>query len=172
MAQPPTELEATIAVVGGVLTGIAAFRVPRRDLDRIPLTGLGLVAAVNAIVGWAFAIAQAPITYWLSAAVAVVAVGMVRSIQLGRGGVIAFGLAGISAIVWGVANDQVAQIASIALLLLGVWLWAFGGARYRMERAGFDKSIRWTLAIVGWEGLWLGWLIHTFVAPQVGVWFR
>lgn len=170
MAQSLTELDATIAVVGGLLTAIAALRVPRRELDRVPMSGLLLLLIVNTLAGWGLAIAKPAIEFWIAGAVAAFAVGRVRSIHLGRGGAIAFGLAGISAIVWGVMSNQVAQKMTIVLVLLGIWLWAVGGARYRMERAGFGRTVHWTLALVGWEGLWIGWLIDTFVAPQVGVW--
>ncbi|BAS54495.1 hypothetical protein NIES2135_02490 [Leptolyngbya boryana NIES-2135] len=168
----PTELDAAIAVVGGILTAIAIFCIPRQNLDRVPMSGLFLLLIIHAIVGWVLAISDVQIGLWLVAAGAVLIVAMIRSLQLGQAGAIALGGAAIGAIVWAVRQDANAQISALAFLFLGIWLWAVGGARYRMESAGFGKSIRWVLAIVGWEGLWIGWLIDTFVAPQVGIWLR
>lgn len=168
----PTELDAAIAVVGGILTAIAIFCIPRQNLDRVPMSGLLLLLIIHAIAGWALAVSTVQIGLWLAAAGAALVVAMIRSLQLGQAGVISFGGAAISGIVWAVRQDPNVQMSAISFLFLGIWLWAVGGARYRMEGAGFGKSIRWVLAIVGWEGLWLGWLIDTFVAPQVGIWLR
>ncbi|MCU0550683.1 MAG: hypothetical protein MUC48_15150 [Leptolyngbya sp. Prado105] len=168
----PTELDAAIAVIGGVLSAIAVFCIPRQNLDRVPISGLLLLAIVHAMAGWGLAVSQLRVEAWFAAAIAILIVATMRSLQLGRAGAISLGVAVVSAIVWGIRRDQNAQISAISCLWIGVWLWAMGGARYRMEGAGFGKSIRWVLAIVGWEGLWIGWLIDTFVAPQVGVWLR
>lgn len=168
----PTELEAAIAVIGGILTAIAVICIPRQNLDRIPMSGLFLLLLIHVMAGWALAISRVRIEFWVVAAIAVLIVAMIRSLQLGRAGVISFGVAAISAIVWGVQQDRNAQLSMFVFLFIGIWLWAFGGVRYLMEGAGFGKSIRWVSAIVGWEGLWIGWLIDTFIAPQVGMWLN
>lgn len=168
----PTQIDATIAVLGGLLTAILVVRVPRQELDRVPLSGLALLFVVYGLMGWGLAIARAPIGFWIGAAAIAMLVTFGASIQLGRGGLIAFGLAGMSAIAM-LLGWEWGRLSAAALGLIGIWLWASGGARYRMERAGFRRSnVRWVLAIVGWEGLWVGWLIHTFVAPQLGTWMR
>ncbi|MBW4523850.1 MAG: hypothetical protein KME18_01455 [Phormidium tanganyikae FI6-MK23] len=172
MVQVPTQMDVTIAVLGGLFTGIVAFRIPRQDLDRVPLSGLTLLILVYGLAGWGLAIARVPIGAWIGAAVAAMLVGFGSSIQLGRSGLVAFGFAGVSAIAWVLRqNVELARWSAIGFGLAGLWLWAVGGARYRMERAGFRRSpVQWSFAIVGWEGLWMGWLISTFVAPQVGTW--
>ena len=172
MVQVPTQLDVTIAVLGGLFTGIAAFRIPRQDLDRVPLSGLSLLLMVYVLAGWGLAVARVEIEVWIGAAIAALLVGTWSSIQLGRSGLIAFGLAGVSAIAMVLRqNADLARWSAIVFALVGIWLWAVGGAKYRMERAGFQRSaLWWIVAIVGWEGLWIGWLISTFLAPQVGTW--
>jgi len=177
MVQVPTQLDVTIAVLGGLLTGIAVLRIPRSDLDRVPLSGLTLLLIVYVLAGWGLAISQVAIGVWICAAVAALLVTFGSSIQLGRSGLVAFGLAGMSTIALLVMRHQnsdwsrIVPRFALGFALMGIWLWAVGGARYRMERAGFRRSsLRWTFAIVGWEGLWIGWLLNTFVAPQVGTW--
>lgn len=172
MVQIPTQVDVTIAVVGGLLTGIAAIRIPRQDLDRVPLSGVTLLVIVYVLAGWGLAIARVSIGAWIGAGVAATLVGFASSIQLGRSGLVAFGLAGVSAIALVLRqNADLARLSAIGFALAGIWLWAVGGARYRLERAGFRRSsVQWSCAIVGWEGLWIGWLISTFVAPQVGMW--
>lgn len=167
----PTQIDATIAILGGVLTAALALRVPRQDLDRVPLSGLVLLFIVYGLIGWGLAIAQVAIGVWMGAVAIALLVTFGSSIQLGRVGLIAFGLAVMSAIAM-ILGWNWGRLSASALALIGIWLWALGGARYRMERAGFRRSsVQWVLAIVGWEGLWVGWLIHTFIAPQVGAWF-
>ncbi|BAU12097.1 hypothetical protein LEP3755_26260 [Leptolyngbya sp. NIES-3755] len=170
----PTQIDATIAILGGVITAILAFRVPRQELDRVPLSGLVLLFMVYMLVGWALAIGQLTIGFWLGAAAIALVVTFGSSVLLGRAGLIAFVLAGIGAIALGFVRGQNADSirwSAIVLGFVGIWLWATGGARYRMERAGFRRStVQWVLAIVGWEGLWVGWVINTFLAPQVGTW--
>ncbi|MER3435721.1 MAG: hypothetical protein C4288_20620 [Leptolyngbya sp. ERB_1_1] len=177
MVQVPTQFDVTIAVLGGLLTGIAVIRIPRADLDRVPLSGLTLLLIVYVLAGWGLAISQVAIEVWIGAAAAALLVTFGSSIQLGRSGLVAFGLAGVNAIALFFMRNQNANWSvitprfALGFALTGIWLWAVGGARYRVERAGFRRSsLRWTLAIVGWEGLWIGWLINTFVALQVGTW--
>lgn len=177
----PTQIDATIAILGGVTTGFLAFRVPRQELDRVPLSGLVLLFLVYVLVGWGMAISQLAIGFWIGAAAIAMLVTFGSSVLLGRAGLIAFVLAGVGAIALGFVRGQNADSVrwsavllarfAFALGLVGVWLWATGGARHRMERAGFRRSnVQWVLAIVGWEGLWVGWLINTFLVPQMGTW--
>lgn len=170
----PTQIDAAIAIVGGVVTAILAFRVPRQELDRVPLSGLTLLFVAYVLIGLGLGISGAAIGFWLGAGAIAMLVTFASSILLGRGGLIAFVLAGMGAIALGFVRGQNADVlrsGAIVLALIGIWLWASGGARYRMERAGFRRSsVQWVLAIVGWEGLWVGWLINTFIAPQIGTW--
>ncbi|MGG6263650.1 hypothetical protein ACQ4M3_15925 [Leptolyngbya sp. AN03gr2] len=172
----PTQIDATIAILGGVITGILAFRVPRQELDRVPLSGLVLLWIVYVLIGLGLSIARLSIGFWIGAAAIAMLVTFGSSVLLGRAGLIAFVLAGIGAVALGFVRGQTAdslRLSAIALTLTGIWLWATGGARYRMERAGFRRStVQWVLAIVGWEGLWVGWLINTFLAPQMGTWLN
>lgn len=171
----PTQIDAAIAIVGGVLTAILAFRIPRRELDRVPLSGLVLLFIVYVLIGLGLGIAGAAIGFWIGAGAIAMLVTFGSSLLLGRGGLIAFVLAGLGAVALGFVRGQNADLlrsSAIVFAGIGIWLWASGGARYRLYRAGFRRSsVQWVLAIVGWEGLWVGWLINTFIAPQVGTWF-
>lgn len=170
----PTQVDAAIAIFGGVMTAILALRIPRQELDRVPLSGLSLLFVVYVLIGLGLVIAQLSIGFWIGAAAIAMLVTFGSSILLGRCGLIAFVLAGLGAVALGFVRGQNADLvrwSAIVLALTGIWLWASGGARYRMERAGFRRaSVQWVLAIVGWEGLWVGWLINTFIAPRIGTW--
>jgi len=71
----------------------------------------------------------------------------------------------------GASVGRVAAALALALASSVAWFWAVGGARFRMEALGFDEyQTFWTLVIFSWEGLWLGWLIDTFLLPNFGIW--
>ncbi|MBE9013970.1 hypothetical protein IQ250_27650, partial [Pseudanabaenaceae cyanobacterium LEGE 13415] len=135
----PTQSDAAIAILGGVITAILAFRVPRQELDRVPLSGLALLFIVYLLIGWGLAITGVPIGFWMGAAAIAMLVTFGSSIVLGRGGLIAFAMAGMSVIAM-VLGQPWGRLSAITLALVGIWLWASGGARYRMERAGFRRS--------------------------------
>ncbi|MEP0916812.1 hypothetical protein NC981_08265 [Leptolyngbya sp. DQ-M1] len=174
MLQVPTQIDVLITVLGGVLSAIAAFRVPRRELDRVPLSGLTLLWIVYVLAGWGLAASRVAFGIWVCAALAALAVAVGSSLQLGRSGLVVLSLAGVSAIAGVLLRDQNAELArwsAAGLVATGIWLWAVGGAKYRMERAGFRRSsVMRTLTIIGWEGLWVGWLVNKFIVPQVGTW--
>lgn len=85
-------------------------------------------------------------------------------------------LVGFLALVEALGRDLVlagtlARVLALGLAYSGVWLWAVGGARFRMETLGFDQvQIFWTLLLLSWTGLWLGWVVDTFLIPSFGVW--
>lgn len=174
MVQVPTQMDVVITVLGGVLSAIALVRVPRQELERAPLTGLALLLIVYVLAGLGLAASRVAFGIWVCVALAALAVVFGASMQLGRMGLLAFGLAGVSTIAGVLLQDQNAEVArwsAAGLVATGIWLWAVGGAKYRMERAGFRRSsITRALSIMGWEGLWAGWLIYKFVVPQVGSW--
>ena len=174
MMPVPTQFDAAIVVFGMLFSAIALLRIPREDLDRLPLSGLILLLLFYILLGWALGSAQVSISIWFGALIAGFAVAIAPSVQLGRAGLTAFILGGIAAIVMVLNRDPIAQTArlsAVGLGLMGLWFWAVGGARYRMERMGFRRSMLWwTLILTAWEGLWIGWLVHTFVVPQMGTW--
>ena len=172
--QVPTQLDAAIAVVGILFSTIAVLRIPRQDLDRLPLSGLLLLLLFYTVVGWVLAVAKVSGVIWLSVLAAGLMSAIVSSLYLGQAGLVALILAGIGAIAMFFAPNptaQTARLSAIGLGLTGIWLWAVGGARYRMERTGFRRSaMQWMLILAEWEGLWIGWSIDTFIAPQMGDW--
>lgn len=167
----PTQIDSAIAILGAVLSAIAVFRIPKDALDRLPLSGLILLLLFYVLVGWGAAIAKFPSPVWIAIGIALVLQKVLASIQLGRFGLIAFVLAAGSAIGFALRQESTLRLIAIGFALFGIWAWTVGGARYRLERSGFRRlSVFWILAIVLAEGLWIGWLIDTFVAPQVGTW--
>lgn len=171
---PPVQLDIAIAVAGVLILTIVILRAPKEDLDRVPASGLFLVFFLYAFLGWGLAIENLAVSIWIAVFGAVAVIATLRSHQLGDWGAKAIALAGIAAIVAAVTRAPTAQTArsvSITLVLTMLWMWAIGGARYRLEVAGLRRSfILWTLILTSWAGLWLGWIADTFVVPHVGKW--
>ncbi len=111
---------------------------------------------------------------WLLVGLATAGVSAVISYELGVIGLRALAVGGIVAIVGAIVGASVGRVAAALALALAssvAWFWAVGGARFRMEALGFDEyQTFWTLVIFSWEGLWLGWVIDTFLLPNFGIW--
>lgn len=167
-----TQLDLAIAVFGVIFTIVAWIRVPKSELKYFPFSGLVVLGLLYALVGWAIAIYSGAWWIWVGVFVASVAIALAPSSDLGMTGVRAIGLSGVAAVTAFFTRDQVSQVArwlAIGLAILTAWTWAVGGARQRMENIGLARSLTlWTLITVSWEGLWIGWLVDTFVASRFG----
>jgi hypothetical protein len=173
MSFVPTQLDLAIVVMGSFLTVITIGRIARTNLDRLPLSALVLLFLFYSALGWFLAIYNVPWWVWLGGFVASVAIANVPSIDLGRTGLAAFGFAVIAAIVaiFTKANAGIARAVALVLALVGAWLWTVGGTRYRMEKVRMPRStIRWTIILISWEGIWVGWVIDTFLTARFGQW--
>jgi hypothetical protein len=171
-----TQLDVAIAVLGLIFSGIVLVRAPKQHLKRVPLSGLLILGVFYALAGWMCAVYDSFWWVWFAAFVGSVASAIVPASDLGVIGLRSVVLAGIGGIVAVFTRNlafEIARTLAIGLGILAAWSWAVGGARYRMEHSSLPRSfILWTLILVGWQGLWMGWLIDTFALPGVGAWLR
>ncbi len=162
----PSELRLVLVVMLGImLTGFFVMRFSKESVRRLPFSSLVILLVIHILFGWLLSVYSAFWWIWLGAIVGCGAIATVLSIDLGMLGLRVLILAGVTAIVSLVADASVRQTATpiaLGLAIAGCWLWAVGGARFRMESNGVERSqVGWTIIFVCWEGLWLGWLLNT-----------
>lgn len=167
----PSELRLVLIVMLGImLIGFFVVRFPKESVKRLPFSSLVILVVIHILFGWLLSVYSAFWWVWLGVIAGCGAIATVLSIDLGMLGLRVLILAGVSAIVSLVANASVGQTATplaLGLAIAGCWLWAIGGARFRMESNGVERSqVGWTIVLISWEGLWLGWLLNTVLESQ------
>lgn len=173
MSFVPTQFDLAIVVMGSFLTVITIGRIARTNLDRLPISALVLLFVLYGLFGWVLAIYNVPGWAWFGGWVASTAIANVPSINLGRTGLVAFGFAGVAAIVaiFSSTNAGIARAVALGLALVGIWVWTVGGTRYRMEKGRVPRStLLWVMILISWEGIWVGWVIDTFLTARFGQW--
>lgn len=163
-----------VAAIAFVLTGFLLKSLKKGFLKRLPWSSLVVLMLPHGLFGWLLGVYNMPWYIWLLVGVATTGVSAVVSYELGVVGVRALTVGGIVAVVGGVVGATIGRVATALALALAsavAWFWSVGGARFRMQALGFDEvQTLWTVVIVSWEGLWLGWMVDTFLLPHFGVW--
>ena len=161
-------VDGAIAVVGAILSIVVLLRIPKPLFEWLPYSGLFVLCLFYGLVGWALAMFDSFVLIWVAIVGAAVAIAPMKAKVLGRIGGVAIALGGVSAI--GFVWFPVARWVAIAFATIAAWAWAVGGVKFRMESVGLPRSfVLRALIVMGWEGLWLGWLIDRAL-PQVGDW--
>jgi hypothetical protein len=170
----PTASDIVVAAIAFVLTGFLLKSLKKGFLKRLPWSSLVVLMLPHGLFGWLLGVYNMPWYIWLLVGVATTGVSAVVSYELGVVGVRALTVGGIVAVVGGVVGATIGRVATALALALAsavAWFWSVGGARFRMQALGFDEvQTLWTVVIVSWEGLWLGWMVDTFLLPHFGVW--
>lgn len=170
----PTVADFVIAAIAFLATAVLIGLVPRTIFKRLPWSALLVLMLPHGLFGWLLGVYNLPWFGWLFAIFGTLMVAAVMSYELGVVGVrllITALIAGAIALAVGSTVGRVAEALALALALAVAWFWAVGGARFRLEAQGFDPvQSLWILAIVSWEGLWLGWMVDTFLLPKFGPW--
>jgi hypothetical protein len=153
-------------MLGIIVTGMIVMRFSKESVRRLPVSSLIILLVMHILFGWLLSVYSAFWWVWLGVIVGCGAIARVLSVDLGMIGLRALIPAGIAAIVGFVANDaaieHIAEAMALGLSMAGAWLWAVGGARFRMESNGLERSqAGWAIVLVSWDGLWLGWLLYT-----------
>jgi hypothetical protein len=170
----PTPLDFVVAALAFLATAVLLGTLRRDVLKQLPWSALIVLMLPHSLFGWLLGVYNLPWFVWLLTLIGTLLVSAVMSYELGLVGlrilVLAIATSAI-ALVAGSAIGRVAQALALALALAAVWFWAVGGARFRLEATGFNQiQALWALAIASWEGLWLGWMVDTFLLPKFGPW--
>lgn len=170
----PMVADFVIAAIAFLATAVLIGLVPRSIFKRLPWSALLVLMLPHGLFGWLLGVYNLPWFGWLFAILGTLMVAAVMSYELGVVGVrllITALIAGGIALAVGSTVGRVAEALALALALAVAWFWAVGGARFRLEAKGFDPvQSLWILAIASWEGLWLGWMVDTFLLPKFGPW--
>lgn len=173
MPPAPPQSDWAIAIVGFILTAIALFCVPRYQIKRLPFSALIVLLLAHMLVGWSLKMYNNVASYWLIGFAIPLGLAVLPSRWVGMIGLSAFVTTGIAGAVVLSGRSYVQQARDITLVAASIaaWCWAIGGARHRMELVALPRSfILWALLLISWNGIWLGWLIATFITPYFGDW--
>ncbi|MGA7936512.1 MAG: hypothetical protein WCA35_23360 [Kovacikia sp.] len=170
----PTPSDMVVATITFVLTLVLLRSLSKGFLKRLPWSSLIVLMLPHGLFGWLLGVYNMPWYIWLLVGIATAGVAILISYELGVIGIRALAMGGIVAVVGGIVGATIGRIATalaLGLVSTVAWFWAVGGTRFRMEALEFDEiQTFWTLVIVSWEGLWLGWMVDTFLLPSFGVW--
>lgn len=172
--EPLSLLEAAIAGLGITLLLIVLFRAPKGIFRLLPYSGLMILLVLYSLFGWALKIYSLAWWAWVGVIGMAAAIALLPSVELGMLGLRSMILAGFAALaMFYPPLFLIAKWVSLGLATLTAWTWAIGSARYRMNSVGIERSHAiWIIAIVSWAGLWIGWLVESAIAPQLGDWIR
>jgi hypothetical protein len=171
-------MDAAIATIFFLATLFLISQIRRDILKKLPWSSLMVLMLPHGFFGWLLGVYNMPWFVWLLAGMGAGLVAAVMSYELGvigaralvLAGVIA-GIGGVAGIAIGVTVEKVAEALALALMLAVAWFWSVAGTRFRLERLGFDTiQIFWMITLTSWEGIWLGWVLDTFILPSFGIW--
>jgi hypothetical protein len=172
-ATSPTPLDEGIAVIV-ILVTILVLVKRGGEIKRLPRLVLAGFILPHCLLGWLLGIYNMPWFVWMLAGMGTVVVTAMMTYELGVVGarvlVLAIATTAV-ALAAGTTVGRVIGAMAIALLLAIAWFGSISQAELHLKRQGFSENqILWILAIAGWEGIALGWMVDTFLIPRFGPW--